>query len=662
MWWFAATRFKGGMFTGKGFLSARLWLVAIIITFITIPFARADDASVHSPAELAQNLATVVQRDLLHLHQSPQAQTAASGYPLVITRDMPFSIFKNAPNLGATATFNVSPQATIQGRVTSKRAFSDRQSLGIEFKTPSGSRGVIHLDYDATGGLNSGVIISEGQELAYMITQAPLGSYQIEAMERDSLVPPEPNLGRQAPPATSGAVAPSQGVAGEWPPRLESLPEAPNVIYLDLTGHITQGTWFNDFYRIPTIRSAPTSAREVAIDYVWSRVSEIYRTFNLNVTTIEERFNTAPKTQRLRVIITPSDWLGGGSGIAQKWSWGINNGDTPCFMFTGKAGYNLAQVAVVAHEAAHTLGQEHDGIRYVNGTVNEYFYGHNQWGPIMGAPYDRPVPQWSIGEYLGATNGQDDLATILSRPGIQRRADMVGNTIFTALPLTPKLGEVRYEGIIESRDDKDVFRFTTGKTTLRPRVDSFISGFNDPGRGMLNVAARIYNERGVVIASSNPISEAGNPRLDAPFPPLPVEQGTYYLEVDGVGDRNPATDGYSDYSSIGSYTVVVGGLVQPVGTNTPTPTPTKAATLAPTKTPTKVPTATPTRTPTQTSRPTLTPTNLPTNTPTPRPTSTPTIQPTSTPTPSPMPTKTPTPRPQVPPSGPGKVPTRSVPA
>jgi hypothetical protein len=550
--------------------------------------------------------------------------------------------------------------------------------MGVEFKTSDGSRGIVHLDYDSLGQLDSGVVLSTGKDLAYMITRR-LDTYRVEAMERDSVIPPEPRFPAQGAPAAPAGTT-TQAPATKAVLQLESLPGAPNVIYLDLDGHTTGGTWFNDYYKGGRpIVSDPVAPDSIALEYVWKRVAEMYRTFNINVTNIQERFDRAPKTQRIRVVVSPTDWLANGwAGIALPRSWGTNNGETPCFIFLNRARHNYEQVAIIAHEAAHTLGQNHDGRYLADGSINDYFDGHNWWasgfnlwGPIMGAPYRSLVPQWSKGEYQAASNRHDDIAEILSVPGIRRRPDMVGESPLTALTLLPKLGEVRYEGIIESQTDKDVFRFSTGKTTLRPTVTSFVSG--GKARGMLNIAAKIYDSKGRTIAVADPQSAPDNSMLDAPFAPLTVEQGTYFLEVDGVGELNPVTNGYSDYSSIGSYTVVVGGIVGQVSSRTPTPTvtPTRTPTVTPTHTSTPMPTARPTRTPTHTP----TPTRTHTRTPTPAPTHTPTVSPanTHTPTPTPQPTATPTPSstPQVEPPQdpvdpggpvfpPGKVPTRTV--
>lgn len=593
-----------------------------------------------------RKIETVVQRDLLRLHSAPRATLADSAYPVVETRSFPFSRFQDTPALNSKTVFSLVPGVSIAGSVISKFKDAQRSSVGVEFNASDGTRAILHLDYQRDGLLDSGIVLGSGDKLAYHINVTSDALVRIEAMERERLVPVEPNLGRQAPPASSRSV---QVMGTDAIPMLESFPGAPNVIYLDLDGHFTQGTWFNDYYtRGAPINSGPTPLSLINVEYVWKRVSEIYRTFNINVTTRQDRFDRAEPHRRMRLVITPSDFLGEGAGLAQMKSWGINGGNTPCFLFILKAPTNFSQVVIASHEVGHTLNLDHDGRWFSNGSREDYFNGHNQWGPMMGAPYERPLPQWSEGEYVGADNRENDIDRILTKPGISRRSDLVGDTLYTATTLTPRLGQVSYEGIIESRADKDVFRFTTGKTTISPQVLSAYPGWT--ARGMLNVAAKLFNERGAVIATSDPKSVPGDTKLDAIFSPIPVDGGTYFLEVDGVGELDPLTNGYSDYSSIGSYSVSVRGLVAFVATKTPTSTPTRTPTTSRTPqvtiTPTRTPTSTPSRTPTirSTTTPTVTPTV--TKTPTQAPTLQPTSTPTRTPTPQPAtftPTVTPTP-------------------
>ena len=591
-------------------------------------------------------------QDVLGLTLARQVFLGTGPYPILETKVFPFATAALIRPKGFTVTFSITPQRPIIGKVVATYKDEERASMGVAFKAEDGSQSVMHLDYNRDGSLNSGLVVSNGANLSYVISRTRKGTYLIEAKETDDIIPPEPVVGAEAPPAGSSqaniAGGPMQLVS------LESFPGAPNVLYLDFDGHVTSGTWFNTTHGLGPITSAPSGLSIAQQEYLWSRVSENFRTFTINVTTKEDVFRKAPPAQRTRVVLSYTDWfqqvsrVPTGSGYAQVDSWGTNNGNTPVFVFLNKAGEDYMQATIITHEAGHALNLQHDGRTR---PLEDYFAGHFIWGPMMGAPYTMLVSQWSHGEYLNASNGEDDFSKILSQAGMAQRADMVGNSTFSALSLSPQLGRVEYSGIIESRYDKDVFRFQTGKTTLSAQVISFLPGMTH--RGMLNIEAKIFDDKGRLLATSSPVSTNRDSKLDAIFTPLTVPGGTYFLEVDGVGERNAGVDGYTDYSSIGSYKVEVVGVVAlrstPTVTPTVTPTATRKFTSTPTRTPTITPTArntatlTPTQTPSRT--PTITPTTTPKSAPTTTPTTTPTITPTSHPsaTPTVTPSQTPTP-------------------
>ena len=617
----------------------------------------------------ARKVADPATQDVLGLYLAPRVFLDSGPYPILETDTFPFSKATLIRPKGTTVAFSIAPKRPLTGQVVATYRDKERASMGIAFRTPDGSESVMHLDYNPDGTFNRGLVISKGDNLSYVISPTRKGTFLVEAKETDDIIPSEPVVGAQAAPADGSAgranAAPMQVVG------LESLPGAPNVLMLDFDGHVTEGTWFNSFHRLGPITSAPSGLSTAHQEYLWSRVSENFRAFNLNVTTKESVFQKAAPTQRTRVVLSYTDWFQQvspvvtGSGYAHVDSWGTNNGHDPVFVFLNKAGEDYMQVTIISHESGHALSLNHDGRK---SPLEEYFKGHFIWGPMMGAPYDMLVPQWSHGEYMNASNGEDDLSKILSKAGMSRRPDMVGDTNFSALTLTPKLGRVEYSGIIESRTDKDVFRFQTGKTTLSAQVIAFLPGMLH--RGMLNIAAKIYDDKGRLLATSSPVSTNTDSKLDAIFSPLAVPGGTYFLEVDGVGERNPLQDGYTDYSSIGSYKVEVGGLVALLVTPTPTPTVTPTLTPTPTKLATRTPTRTPTVTPTATNKSTQTPTRTPTITPTVTPKSGEPVQPTSTPTvtptsgatamPTSTPSRTPTPTPVAPKPPVTAVPTRQI--
>ena len=128
---------------------------------------------------------------------------------------------------------------------------------------------------------------------------------------------------------------------------------------------------------------------------------------------------------------------------------------------------NAKSIAAAPHEIGHTFGLGHDGYEH-----NEYYTGENSWlAPIMGAGYHQPITQWSNGDYVNATNFQDDVAIIASYVGF--RPDQHGDSAGNATDLgdyyinvnldeyNPYAGTYRVESVIETREDIDVFSFTS---------------------------------------------------------------------------------------------------------------------------------------------------------------------------------------------------------
>ena len=96
--------------------------------------------------------------------------------------------------------------------------------------------------------------------------------------------------------------------------------------------------------------------------------------------------------------------------------------------------------------------------------------------------------------------------------------------------------------MIEKSTDKDVLSFTTSGGTVDFKL-------NPPAKyASLDIKARILNSNGQEVASSDPrgLKAAINTNLN---------RGTYYIEIDGVGSGANPSVGYSDYSSLGSFTI-----------------------------------------------------------------------------------------------------------
>jgi hypothetical protein len=224
--------------------------------------------------------------------------------------------------------------------------------------------------------------------------------------------------------------------------------------------------------------------------------------------------------------------------------------DTPVFIFWqpfGAADHSTI-ADVITQECGHMFGLLHDSQVTPAGFLNEYYGGHGtgptSWGPVMGAPIERNVTQWSRVEYPGGINSlngftqppQDDIAIIAGKLGF--RADDVVDTIAGAPPLAAPRS-----GFITARTDVDVFALPVAND-VRIQVTPFRAGELTDG-GNLDVAAEILNASGAVVASVDDLEETAA-TLTADLPSTP-----HYLRV--RASSNPAN--YSTYASLGAYTV-----------------------------------------------------------------------------------------------------------
>jgi hypothetical protein len=354
---------------------------------------------------------------------------------------------------------------------------------------------------------------------------------------------------------------------------LHSYPSATKTIYLDFDGHVTSGTYWNTSYNGGSSFVTPAFSLDSdnsfsdleleRIQAIWQRVAEDYRPFEVNVTTQDpgaealRKLETGDAAWGIRVVIggSSTDWFStqayGGVAYVGAFNWST---DTPAFVFENNLtnGTEKLVAEAITHEAGHTLGLEHDGTT----AGVEYYTGHGSgatgWAPIMGTGYYRELTQWSKGEYPNANNSEDDLSIISTQNGFGYRPDDRGDLLTAATALNPTGGSILAgEGIIERNTDRDCFSFATGAGSVALTVNPFERGPN------LDIVATLYDHSGVAIAASNPLD-----RLDASFSVL-LAGGTYYLAVEGTG-KDPLTTGYSDYGSLGYYSIAgtlpLGGL------------------------------------------------------------------------------------------------------
>ncbi|MGC3958955.1 MAG: zinc-dependent metalloprotease family protein [Verrucomicrobiota bacterium] len=340
---------------------------------------------------------------------------------------------------------------------------------------------------------------------------------------------------------------------------LHSKPDSNRKIYLDFDGHtLITNAWTASYNGGTNIVAPPwniegsdsdfSDAERTLIQRVWLRVAEDFASFDVDVTTeypgeaALTRANAGDQVYGIRALVSAiSSYFGNYGGIAYV---GVfdNTGDynKPALIFPEKLSNNEKNIAeAISHEVGHTLGLSHDGIS--GGT--EYYAGQNNWAPIMGVGYSKPIVQWSRGEYANANNTQNDL-NVIQANGLSYRADDVGSTIATATVLNGL--NVTNVGILERTNDVDFFSVQSLGGAATFTVTPWERGANVHFQlAVYDSAGTLLTNRQVADTTSGVMPVAINCTLAA---------GTFYVSVEGVGSGDPVTTGYSDYGSLGNYT------------------------------------------------------------------------------------------------------------
>ncbi len=353
---------------------------------------------------------------------------------------------------------------------------------------------------------------------------------------------------------------------------LHSLPGAQRTIALHFgTRTIANSIWNTesdvpaksyDGYDTDGNPGSFSDTEKAEIQEVWRRVAEDFAPFAVNVTTAPVTENQITRTNASDQVfgttafitndlelpqLTCSDLC---AGIAY-----INVFDTtwkhsftqPALVFASKI-YDTAYLAeTVSHEVGHNLSLNHDDT-----STFDYYQGHGGWAPIMGSPA-YPISQWSRGDYVGATNQEDDISQIATHGAPLRTDD------FTAGPGLDTNPAASRTGVIGHAADIDMVNVgvCSGQSTISAKSE-----------GNLDIELTLVDPAGNTVESANPISAGSQSAdyatgLDASIT-TSLPHGRYFAKIDGVGRGSWAQGGYDDYGSIGQWTLTTTCDVSPM--------------------------------------------------------------------------------------------------
>jgi hypothetical protein len=377
---------------------------------------------------------------------------------------------------------------------------------------------------------------------------------------------------------------------------LNSLPGAPNSIYLIFDGHV-EPKWRTDWdQNYENIKAGAANLTDAEIRTVWESVAEDFAPFNVNVTTVR------PPTSAnvLRVVIAGSvtaDYVvppvvaGGGprdasgrtivklsgntfltkdfgvtlttkSGLSKSNSF-AGNGPEVVFVFAnllrawksaspeGDARTLAMTIANTAsHEAGHAFGLEHHTGVDETGKPSEYHVGDRLTTPIMGSNAAGDRTLWST--YTDDSGETCDAIQRLTNV-LGARPDDYANSLEFARRLTFSPddhfpGQSSVSGVIETTTDSDWFSFSTLGAGFKFDLRTAEYANLDARLELYRVASTPQGLSASLVASDDEAPVDG-----APFSGL----GASISANLAAGDYAVAVKSHGHYGDLGFYTLHV---------------------------------------------------------------------------------------------------------
>ena len=470
-----------------------------------------------------------------------QTGAKASQAPVLLTEEILAGVFSGGE--GTKVSLPLPDGQRLEGTVEFGRQ-DNGEWVSITGKAEAPHQGIFHFLKNKTPGVAgalSGFVRFDEANLAYAVdsTNPEAGMLLVEKSLDEVLC-----RGKMAMPLAKGTPLASPLADRADPPviiSLQSRPGAQGVIYLDFDGETGPFPGWGDF------DAEPSNVNDASVTEVWKGVAEDFAPFNVNVTTDLAVFQAAPRTSRIQVMITPTiDAAPGAGGVAYLNSFNWDDDKKVCWAFYA---HGKTAVEVISHEVGHTFGLRHDGR---TSPSEEYYGGQGSgavgWAPIMGVGYYKTVTQWSKGEYKNPSRAnEDDLAIIAENNNVDFVPDdhADGLTGATAIPISSGLGSENFSipGVISTPEDVDCFVVKMGGGTIQFNANPADRFPN------LDIRVEICDVGGNVLAFSNP------DRLLPAGTSVKLKEGTYLIKVSGVGRGDPRVEGYTDYGSLGQYTL-----------------------------------------------------------------------------------------------------------